>query len=66
MIDSLRLASLAGIAVLLTAGCSSTVSMEMPTIPEPRLEKIPVDVAVRIPDQFYNFVHTEDVRGRDK
>ena len=38
----------------------------MPTIPEPRLEKIPVDVAVRIPDQFYNFVHTEDVLSRDK
>ncbi len=38
----------------------------MPTIPEPRLEKIPVDVAVRIPDQFRNFVHTEDVLGRDK
>jgi hypothetical protein len=66
LIDSLRLALLVGLAVLLAAGCSSTVSMQMPTIPEPRLEKIPVDVAVRIPDQFYNFVHTEDVLGRDK
>ena len=38
----------------------------MPTIPEPRVEKIPVDVAVRIPANFYEFVHTEDVLGRDK
>mgnify|MGYP007010902598 FL=1 len=38
----------------------------MPTIPEPRLEKIPVDVAVRIPENFHNYVHTEDVLGRDK
>jgi hypothetical protein len=48
------------------AGCSSTVSIEMPTIPEPRVEKIPVDVAVRIPANFYEFVHTEDVLGRSK
>jgi hypothetical protein len=60
------LASLAGIAVLLLAGCSSTVSIEMPTIPEPRVETIPFDVAVRIPPNFLDFVHTEDVLGRNK
>lgn len=38
----------------------------MPTIPEPRVEKIPVDVAVRIPENFYNFVHTEDVLGKSE
>lgn len=38
----------------------------MPTIPQPRLEKIPVDVAVRIPANFHNYVHTEDILGRDK
>jgi hypothetical protein len=63
---TLRLASLAGIATLVLAGCASTVSIEMPTIPEPRLEKIPVDVAVRIPENFHDYVHTEDVLGRDK
>ncbi len=37
----------------------------MPTIPEPRIDKIPVDVAVRIPAEFENFVHVEDVLGKD-
>lgn len=64
MIDRLRFASLAGLAAILTAGCSSTVTMEMPTIPEPRIEKIPVDVAVRIPAEFENFVHVEEVLGK--
>jgi hypothetical protein len=40
--------------------------MDMPTIPEPRLEKIPVDVAVRIPAEFQDFTHVEDVLGKDK
>lgn len=66
MTKTLRLASFAGIATLVLAGCASTVSIDMPTIPEPRLEKIPVDVAVRIPENFHNYVHTEDVLGRDK
>ena len=39
--------------------------MEMPTIPEPRIEKIPVDVAVRIPAEFESFVHVEEVLGKD-
>ena len=47
------------------AGCGSTVTMELPTIPTPRLEKIPVDVAVRIPAEFQNFSHVEEVLGRD-
>ena len=48
------------------AGCSSTVSMQMPTIPAPRVEKIPVDVAVKIPAEFRNFTHVEDVLGKSK
>lgn len=39
--------------------------MEMPTIPEPRIEKIPVDVAVRIPAEFEHFVHVEEVLGKE-
>ena len=39
--------------------------MEMPTIPEPRIERIPVDVAVRIPEEFQNFVHVEEILGRN-
>jgi hypothetical protein len=64
--NTLRLAALAGIAAVVLAGCSSTVAIDMPTIPEPRVEKIPVNVAVRIPANFHDFVHTEDVLGRDK
>ena len=51
---------------MMLAGCSSTVTMDMPTIPEPRVEKIPVDVAVRIPAEFNNFTHVEDVLGKDQ
>jgi hypothetical protein len=61
-----RLASLLCVAALLQAGCASTTVIDMPTIPEPRVDKIPVDVAVRIPANFHDFVHTEDVLGKDK
>lgn len=65
MIDRLRFVSLAGFAAILMAGCGSTVTMEMPTIPPPRMDKIPVDVAVRIPAEFESFVHVEEVLGKD-
>jgi hypothetical protein len=65
LIDTLRSAIAAGLATLLLAGCGSTVTMEMPTIPEPRMEKIGVDVAVRIPAEFEHFVHVEQVLGKD-
>lgn len=51
--------------VLALTGCGSTVTMEGPTIPAPRVEKIPIDVALRIPDEFRNFVHEENVLGRE-
>lgn len=65
MIANLRLLSIVSLAIIALAGCSSTLTMEMPTIPQPRIEKIPVDVAVRIPAEFQNFVHVEDVLGKD-
>ena len=65
MTDKLRLAIAAGLAALLMVGCSSTVTMEMPTIPAPRIEKIGVDVAVRIPAEFEHFVHVEQVLGKE-
>ncbi len=65
MIANLRFVLIVSLAIVALAGCSSTVTMEMPTIPEPRIEKIPVDVAVRIPAEFENFVHVEDVLGKD-
>lgn len=65
MTDRLRFSWLAGLALVFAAGCSSTLTMEMPTIPEPRIERIPVDVAVRIPAEFESFVHVEEVLGKD-
>jgi len=65
LIANLRLLSIVSLAIIALAGCSSTLTMEMPTIPQPRIEKIPVDVAVRIPAEFQNFVHVEDVLGKD-
>jgi len=51
--------------VLALAGCGSTITMDEPTIPAPLTEKIPVDVALRIPDEFNNFVHEEAILGKD-
>ena len=65
MIAILRFATVTSLAIFMLVGCSSTVTMEMPTIPEPRIEKIPVQVAVRIPVEFLDFVHTEEVLGKD-
>jgi len=39
--------------------------MGEPSIPTPRIEKIPVDVALRIPEQFESFVHEENVLGKE-
>lgn len=47
------------------AGCGSTVTMDEPTIPAPRVEKIPVDVALRLPQEFEHFVHTEEILGKE-
>lgn len=47
------------------AGCGSTITMDEPTIPAPLTEKIPVNVALRMPEEFNNFVHEEAVLGRE-
>ena len=39
--------------------------MEEPTIPVPLTEKIPIDVVVRMPEEFNNFVHEEAILGRE-
>jgi len=53
------------LVALLAAGCASNVTIETPSIPEPHIEKLPMDVAVRIPAEFHNFVHEENVLGRE-
>jgi len=50
---------------LFATGCASNVTVENPTIPTPHIEKLPMDVAVRIPAEFHNFVHEENVLGRE-
>jgi hypothetical protein len=62
----LRFAALVSFVALGTAGCASSLQVDMPTIPSPRVEKIPVDVAVRIPENFHDFTHTENVLGKSE
>lgn len=50
---------------LLATGCASNVAVEVPSIPKPHFDKLPMDVAVRIPAEFHHFVHEENVLGRD-
>ncbi len=50
---------------LLATGCASNVIVETPMIPAPHVEKLPMDIAVRIPADFHNFVHEENVLGRE-
>lgn len=47
------------------AGCGATVTMESPTIPAPRVAKLPIDIALRMPEEFEHFVHTEEVLGKE-
>lgn len=56
-----------GIAViLLAAACGTRVRLDPPTIPEPNIHSIPVTVAVRLPENFDDFVHKEEVLGREE
>ena len=65
MIAKNRALPFIGILLIALAGCSSTTTMQAPTIPVPLTEKIPVDVLVRIPAEFDNFVHEEAILGRE-
>lgn len=55
-------------AVFLTAlgACTSQVTLNDPTIPDPLFEKIPISVAVRYPDEFAHYIHKEQVIGQEK
>lgn len=48
------------------AACGSRVSIDDPTIPEPLIDKLPMKVAGRYPEQFQHFVHEERVIGKEK
>ncbi len=66
MIATPRKVLLLTLAASLVAGCGSSVRLDPPTIPVPLIDTIPMSVAVRIPDQFENFVHEEQVLGREE
>lgn len=52
---------------MIVAGCGgSKVTLHNPTIPEPLIDQMPLNVAARYPDVFDNFVHEEQVIGKEK
>jgi hypothetical protein len=62
-----KLRSLIGGALLavLAAGCGANVTLDPPTIPTPLIDKMPLSVALRIPEEFEHFVHHDEVLGRE-
>jgi len=48
------------------SGCGSRVTIEPPTIPTPNIDRIPITVAVRLPENFESFTHVEDVLGSEE
>jgi hypothetical protein len=51
--------------VALAACGGSKITLHDPTIPEPLIDKLPLSVAARYPDVFDNFVHEEQVIGKE-
>jgi hypothetical protein len=48
-------------------GCGgSKITLHDPTIPEPLIDPMPLSVGARFPDAFDNFVHEEQVVGKEK
>ena len=50
----------------LAAGCASNVEMATPTIPAPLVDRIPVNIGLRMPANFQHFVHEESIFGREE
>jgi len=49
------------------AGCGGAqVTVNDPSIPEPLIDQLPLNVAARYPDAFDHFVHEEKVMGKEK
>lgn len=66
MIAKLRTLVIGVSIIVVAAGCGSSVTLDPPTIPAPNINRIPLAVAVRLPENFENFVHQEDVLGREE
>lgn len=66
LIETRKIRTVAALLFLFAAGCSSNVTVDAPTLPRPHVAKLPLDIALRIPEEFNHFVHEENVLGRDK
>lgn len=61
------LIALAAISVVALPGCGGArVTLHNPTIPEPLIDQLPLSVGVRYPEVFDQFVHEEQVIGKEK
>ncbi len=56
----------ATVAATLVAGCGSAVTLEPVTIPKPLIHSIPAKVGLRMPANFEDFVHEEEVLGSEQ
>jgi hypothetical protein len=66
MSTKLRACATTALAVALGACGGSQVKLVDPTIPEPLIDKLPLSVAARYPENFAHFVHEEVVIGKEK
>ncbi|MDH4047755.1 MAG: hypothetical protein OEW68_06875 [Gammaproteobacteria bacterium] len=66
MSPKLRIFALALIGATLVACGGSQIKLADPTIPEPLIDKLPLSVAARYPENFSHFVHEEVVIGKEK
>ncbi len=60
-----RLTYLAILISIVSSGCASNVKVEYPNIPDPLVDKLPMDIALRMPDNFYDYSHEENVLGKE-
>jgi len=54
------------LSAVLMAGCGANVTLDPVTIPAPLIDPMPLSVAIRIPVEFENYVHEDEVLGREK
>jgi hypothetical protein len=54
------------LSAVLIAGCGANVTLDPVTIPAPLIDPMPLSVAIRIPAEFENYVHEDEVLGREK
>ena len=66
MSTQLRACALLAIVGTLAACGGSQIKLADPTIPEPLIDKLPLSVAARYPENFARYVHEEVVIGKEK